>query len=81
MASHKRMHSDSLYDSAKPTKSSKVHDSPPPSDALEIANARIGDLEQQIQDLHKFINAKGLTRSQLSGSILERERRRRLTLL
>ncbi|KAL8990196.1 MAG: hypothetical protein Q9169_008186, partial [Polycauliona sp. 2 TL-2023] len=62
MASHKRMHSESLPDGMKPAKSHKVEGEPDLSDALEITNARIIDLKGQIKDLHEFINAKGLTR-------------------
>ncbi|KAL8672047.1 MAG: hypothetical protein Q9168_003474 [Polycauliona sp. 1 TL-2023] len=64
MTSHKRMHSDSLPNNdTPPTKSCKVEDTPTSSEPLSLANARIRDLESQIKDLHKFINAKGLTRT------------------
>ncbi|KAL8957482.1 MAG: hypothetical protein Q9193_005257 [Seirophora villosa] len=39
---------------------SRLSDGPDP---LNLANERIQDLEQQIQDLHAFINAKGFTRN------------------
>ncbi|CAL8581159.1 hypothetical protein XPA_006862 [Xanthoria parietina] len=67
MSSHKRIHSTSSNTHKAPSKMPKIWHTPSaPSDGpdpLDIANERIQDLEQQIQDLHAFINAKGLTRS------------------
>ncbi|KAL8847574.1 MAG: hypothetical protein Q9221_007394 [Calogaya cf. arnoldii] len=63
MIGYKRMHSGSFYDNFNSTKSIKVGESSKPSDLLDAATARIGDLEHQIRNLHKFINANGLTRS------------------
>ncbi|KAI4226906.1 MAG: hypothetical protein LQ349_006810 [Xanthoria aureola] len=60
MSSHKRIHSTSSNTHKAPSKMPKIWRTPsPPSDALDpldIANERIQDLEQQIQDLHAFIN-------------------------
>ena len=67
MSSHKRIHSTASNTHKAPSKMPKIWHTPSaPSDGpdpLDIANERIQDLEQQIQDLHAFINAKGLTRS------------------
>ncbi|KAL8867453.1 MAG: hypothetical protein Q9174_005657 [Haloplaca sp. 1 TL-2023] len=63
-SSHKRVHSAPRNEYPGPTKVPKTqvqHDFLP-SDSLEDANARIKDLEQQVCDLHEFINAHGLTR-------------------
>ena len=61
---HKRSAS-SLHDPAsQPTnKLARTETIPTATDALLSANARIFELEYQIQDLHAFINANGLTRS------------------
>lgn len=61
---HKRSAS-SLHDPASQpfNKVARTVTIPTATDALLSANARIFELEKQIQDLHAFINAKGLTRS------------------
>ena len=37
------------------------------TDTLSSANARIAELERQVQDLHAFIHAQGLTRGTYSS--------------
>ncbi|KAL8947737.1 MAG: hypothetical protein Q9183_007753 [Haloplaca sp. 2 TL-2023] len=59
---HKRMHSASHDEYPEHAKVPKIQHGFTPSDSLEAANARVQDLEQQVHDLHDFINAKGLAR-------------------
>lgn len=60
---HKRS-SSSLDDHAsQPNKIARTKTNAAPIDALVSANARIVELEHQVQDLHAFIDTNGLMRS------------------
>ena len=60
---HKRSHSGPDDLTSQPNKTTKIDTMPVATDALLSANTRIIELEHQVQELHAFINANGLTRS------------------
>ena len=59
---HKRSSSGLDNHADQPKKIARTETIVAGTDALLSANARIVELEQQVQDLHAFINANGLTR-------------------
>ena len=62
MMAHKRSHSSLEAHASQPNKSARIETISAATDALLSANARIVELEHQVQDLHAFIDANGLTR-------------------
>ena len=67
MQALKRSSSGVDIDITQSIKRSKLEDETSVADAFATANARISDLEQQVKDLHAFINAAGLTWSTSAG--------------
>lgn len=63
MMAHKRSNSSLDDHTSQPKKIARTEPISAASDALLSAQARIFELEDQIQDLHAFIDANGLTRS------------------
>ena len=63
MPATKRPNSGHTETSPQPVKRSKCKDAMPSSDPLLAAEARIHELEQQVKDLHDWINDSGMTRS------------------
>lgn len=60
---YKRSNSSLEDQASQPHKIARTETISAAPDALFSANARIVELEHQVQNLHAFINANGLTRS------------------
>lgn len=63
---HKRSNSSLDDHESQPKKIARTETISGASDALLSAQARIVELEDQIQDLHAFVDANGLTRCKFS---------------
>ncbi|CAD6580553.1 MAG: hypothetical protein ASARMPRED_000254 [Alectoria sarmentosa] len=59
---HKRSNSSLDAHGSQPNKTARIETISAATDAFQSANARIVELEHQVQDLHAFIDANGLTR-------------------
>lgn len=66
---HKRSNSSLDDPASQPKKMARTETIPAATDALLSARARIAELEDQVLDLHAFIDANGLTRSKFLFSV------------
>lgn len=69
MMAHKRSNSSLDDHASQPKKIARTETISAATDALLSARARIAELEDQVLDLHVFIDANGLTRSKFLCSV------------